>query len=142
MIYGLGTGDAAATPFKVRDASAGGTAKITVDFGTVNSIIPTMGSTGGDPLDADPAPELSSLVSGPVYLELTLYATDGTGYLKGDIQYAVIKNAASLPTPTATLARVLIATITVSGGNVTAISQAVTGSLGFLVCSGVQNFWQ
>lgn len=128
-------------PFRVTNASSDETAKVRVTFGTVNDVIPTMGSTSGDPLDADPAPTLE-VVTGVVYLELTLYATDGVDYSKGDVQYVVVKNAAAMPTYSAATPRRLLATITVIDGNVTAINQSVTGSLGFQVCAGSHNFWQ
>lgn len=128
-------------PFAVSNASSGGVAKVSVQFGTVNSIVPTMGGTSGDPLDANPAPTLN-VITGVVYLEVNLYASDGATWSKGDVETVVVKNAASLPTPTVTKARVLLATIVVTAGNVTDVNQAVTSSLGFLVCSGQQNFWQ
>jgi hypothetical protein len=119
-------------PFWVYDASTAIAAKVGVWFGQVNSVTPTIGGTA---LDNATPPVLSSLVSGVVYLKVLLN-TDGT------TASAEIHNAASLPAQTATEAYLTIATITVSGTNVTAINQSVTFSLGHERCGvSFQHFW-
>lgn len=119
-------------PFQVLDAStATPAAKVTIRFGQVNSITPTIGGTA---MDADPAPTLT-VISGVVYLACTLNGA-------GAITAAAIANAAAQPANDATHGYLTLATVTVASDAVTAINQAVTHSLQMRKCGVADmHFW-
>jgi hypothetical protein len=119
-------------PFKVLDASDDTpAAKVSVVFGQVNDVTPTM---DGHALDADPAPTLE-VISGVIYLKCTL---DGTGAVTG----VEVLNAAAKPADDATHAYITLATVTVASDAVTAINQSVTHSLRLRKCGVADmHFW-
>jgi len=118
-------------PFHVSNASGGGDAKVRVRFGQVNSLTPTIDEV---PLNAAEPPELE-VVTGVVYLRVELD-------VDGIATAATIANAAELPDDTATYAHITLATVTVAGGAVTAIHQAVTHSLMVRRCGVAEmHFW-
>jgi len=124
-------GRAFAHPFLVYDASSGGTPKVGVIFGQINSITPTIGGTA---LDNATPPELT-VATGVVYLRAEV---DGNGLVIA----VIVANAAALPANTSTYGYITLATVTASGTEVTAISQSVTHSLGHQKCgTTTHNFW-
>ncbi len=124
--------NAGSHPFKVINATSGGSPKVRVVFGQVNSITPTIGGTA---LDHSTPPKLTLTTSGVVYLIVNL---DGSG----NILTATVNNAASLPSAGALTGYLTLATVTISGGVVLAINQSVTHSLGHQKCgSTTHNFW-
>jgi hypothetical protein len=124
-------GGAFAHPFRVADATTGGTARVAVRFGQVNSITPTI---GGVALDYSTPPTLV-VISGVVYLRVNL---DGDGLITS----AIIGNAATLPAATSTEGYLTLATVTVAANAVASLAQSVTHSLGHQKCgSTVHNFW-
>lgn len=109
-------------PFKVRNASTGGVAKVRVRFGQVNNVTP------------DNVDTAITVATGDVYLDCTV---DGDGQVT-----AVTISNGTVPADTATHAYKVLATVTASGGNVTVINQSVTHSLGHQMCGeDVHNFW-
>jgi hypothetical protein len=120
-------GTATALKLQAVDASASGTAKVTVTFGQYNSVTPTIGGTA---LDAATPPQLTVTVSGVIYAEITM--TDST--TPSSISTVTIQNAASLPSATDTLGYQTIATVTILGGAVTALNNALAGSQSLLKC--------
>lgn len=118
----------ASYPFKVQKSA---TAKVRVIFGQVNSITPTIGGTA---LDAASPPELTITTSGVVYLECSI---DGSG----NVTAVAVKNASSLPSASSSKAYITLATVTYSGGAVTAISQAVTTSLQCAKCGATTYYF-
>ncbi|MBI5770851.1 MAG: hypothetical protein HZA93_23945 [Verrucomicrobia bacterium] len=122
-------GDATDHPFLVRRFAA---AKVTVVFGQVNSITPTIGGTA---IGTDPAPQLTIAASGVVYLDATLD-------VDGVVTAVAIATAAALPASTATHAYLTLATVTFASGAITALAQSVTHSLGHQKCGETtHNFW-
>lgn len=124
---------AAEHPFLVADVSTTdpAAAKVSVVFGQVNSITPTIGGTA---LDADPAPTLT-VITGVVYLRVNLD-------VDGLVTTAIVANAATLPANTATEGYLTLATVTVAANAITALNQAVTHALSVRRC-GVSDihFW-
>ncbi|WP_414664907.1 hypothetical protein [Horticoccus sp. 23ND18S-11] len=110
-------------PFLVTDATTETTAKVAVQFGQVNSITPTIGGTALD----DATPPVLTVASGIVYLAVVV---DGTGLITS----ASIHNDTTLPAADATHGYITLATVTVASSAVTAINQAVSGSLQHLMC--------
>jgi hypothetical protein len=109
----------------------GGVAAVTFEPGIIVSnglnISPTVG--GGSPMATEPRPQLTITVSGTIYLEATI---DGAG------QATAIdtKNAATTPASTTTLKRLTIATVTLSGSDVTITSRPVRESRTLYLCNG------
>lgn len=108
-------------PFRVRKASA---TQVIVVFGQVNSITPTI---SGVALNNSTAPKLTISTNGVVYLECSV---DGSG----NITAVAVKNAASLPSATSSYAYITLASIALSGGSISSISQSVTASLQCAKC--------
>ena len=127
-------GLAAAThPFRVTDASAGGTAKVRIQAGTVNNLMPTVPSEGDVSLAATPAP--TPTVTHPhIVLKVT---TDNTGAVTD----AVMQNLASVPADTSTAGYLLIATLTIAGGKVTQVQQFVSTSVQHIMCGTATHRW-
>lgn len=124
-------GSSAAHPFQVLGANTSTEPKISVVFGQVNSITPTI---GGYAIGTDDPPALR-VATGVVYLAVILNAN-------GAITSASIHNDATLPTADATHGYLTLAMVTVTSNAVTAISQSVTHSLGHQKCgSKTHNFW-
>jgi hypothetical protein len=113
-------------PFLVVDASteSPAAAKVTVIFGQVNSLTPTIATVA---LDTDPAPTLT-VITGVVYLKVNLDANAIATSVE-------VLNAASLPASTATEGYITLATLTVAANAITALDQSVTHSLQFLRCN-------
>lgn len=108
-------------PFQIVDASTSdpAAAKVTVVYGTVNNLVPTI---GGSPLNTDPAPVLS-VATGHVYLDCTIGETDGLATA------VAVANAADVPEDTSTHAYISIGHVTVVDGAVTLVNQGVQHSL-------------
>lgn len=133
VMLSAGTGgrgsSSAAHPFQVR--SAGTAAQVSVGFGQVNSITPTMG--GGYEVGSDDPPVLA-VATGVVYLAVILNDN-------GAITSASIHNDAKLPTADATHGYITLARVTVTKDAVV-VDQSVTHSLGHQKCgSKTHNFW-
>lgn len=117
-------------PFKVVDYASGGAARVTIQFGQVNSVTPTVGGTS---LATVPAPTLN-VSSGFVYLDCFL-DTDG------DVTSVTVQNAASVPASSFNHAYIALAAVTVSGSTVT-VFQSVTHSLQMRRCAVADmHFW-
>lgn len=119
---GSGSGD---HPFRVRDASADGTAKVRITAGTLNNIVPTIPALGVS-LDATPAP-----VATVTHPHILLKVTVDSGGVVTDVEVA---NLASVPADTATTCYLLIATITIDSGSVVAVQQYVSTSVQHIMC--------
>ncbi len=117
-------------PFRVTDASSEEDGpQVTIRFGQVNSITPTIDDT---PLDEIPAPKLA-VVSGVIYLKVT---TDE----EGAVEAVEIESDETLPVASETEGYLTLATVTVADGAVTAINQSVMHSLQCLFCGGKHIF--
>ena len=81
-----------------------------VEFGQVNNITPTI---GGIQLDNSPAPYLASVISGSIYLKVTI-----DNYY-GNITSAEILNNAIVPTNTTTNGYLVLASVNVNGSSIT-----------------------
>ena len=119
---------AASYPFKVQKS---GTATVRVIFGQVNSITPTIGGTA---LDAATPPNLTITTGGVVYLECTINGS-------GNVTAVAVKNASSLPAATSGYAYITLATVTYSGGAVTALAQSVTHSMQCAKCGATTYYF-
>lgn len=118
-------------PFKVINASSGGTAKVRVVFGQVNSVTPTI---GGIPLDYIPPPLLAVYFDTKIILDVTV---DGSG----NVTAVDVNFASPLPPPTSTHAYLTLASVAASGSNVTAINQSVTQSLQMAKCGATTYYF-
>lgn len=124
--------EAESHPFKVFDASTSApAAKVRVVYGQVNSITPTIDGTALD----DATPPMLTVVTGVIFLKVTFD-------LDGIVTAAIVGNAATLPSDDATHGHITLASVNVTDGVVTAISQSVTFSLACERC-GVSyiHFW-
>lgn len=130
---GRGGGSSENHPFRVINASTESAAKVSVVYGQVKNITPTM---GGTPLSSS-APPTMAVVSGTVYLDVTVDSSTGLP------TSVAVGNAAATPADTSTHAYLTLAAVTVVGSAVTAINQSVTHSLGFQRCGSgtLYNFW-
>jgi len=108
--------------FQVVDASSGGAAKVTVTFGQVNSITPTIGGTSiaaGTP----PTLAIGSGTARVVYLRFEIDPSDWSNV------GCIIAEASSLPADDNTYGYLTLAEVDASGSAVTAIRQSVLFSL-------------
>ena len=118
-------------PFLVSDVSTESVAKVSVQFGQVNSVTPTIGGTA---LDNATTPELT-VSTGVIYLKVEV---DEDGLIVA----ATIHNAASIPANDADFGHITLATLAVTGAAITALNQSVTHSLGHQKCgTTTHNFW-
>ncbi len=121
----------ASHPFQVLGANTSTEPKISVVFGQVNSLTPTV---GGYEIGTDDPPTLR-VATGVVYLAVILNAN-------GAITSTSIHNDASLPEADSTHGYITLARVTVTSNKVTALYQSVTHSLGHQKCgSKTHNFW-
>lgn len=134
---GGGSGGNITLKLQAIDATEGNTAKATVTFGQGNgTTTPTISTVALD----DPAtPKLTLTVSGVIYLKITMAdATTPT-----NLSTIEILNAASLPSPnTTTICYCTLATVTITGTagtdqKITALANALAGSLSVFRCGGI-----
>lgn len=105
-------------------------AKISVTYGQINNVTPTV---GGSSLRIFPAPTLT-VVSGVIYLEATV---DAAGVLTA----LEIKNADTVPEPTSTKGYLVLAEVTVTDGAITALNPACWNIFRMAKCGGTQYDW-
>lgn len=119
-------------PFKVTDATDATNGRVSVVFGQVNSVTPTIGGTA---LNAGPDPIVLANGTWVIYLKVTVDA-------EGLITAAIIDATYPLPANDETYGHLTLAIVTVAANAVTAIHQSVTHSLGHQKCGvEVHNFW-
>lgn len=125
------SGSSAAHPFQVLGANTSTEPKISVVFGQVNSITPTI---GGYEIGTDDPPTLR-VETGVVYLAVIFDVS-------GKVTSASIHNGAALPDDDVTHGYLTLARVTVTKNAVTDIRQSITHSLGVRRC-GVSDihFW-
>lgn len=108
-------------PFYILDASSGGNAKVSLIAGYVNNTMPTLGGTA---LDTLPRPTTGTLTNGTwnIYLAAT---TDSGGIVTA---VTVQGSTSAVPADGDTTANLLLGTVVVSGGVITAINSIRTGN--------------
>ena len=118
-------------PFQLVDVSEEGSPRIAIRYGTVNSIVPTLGGTPLSP-DVENGPFQGVSGNTSFWLRVNLNTTTQA------VTSAVIQN--SEPSTNKDTAAILIGSITYSGGEITAIANAVTASLSLASCGTTHVF--
>lgn len=127
---GLGGSDGGTHPFLLINASESGTAKVRVYSGLVNALDPV---ADGPFSTADSPAFLVTVTDGQtVYLDITLSYDSATG-VWSYTSYNVAAGA-SLPSATSTHAYILLGTVAVASGDVTAIAPGASGNIGHERC--------
>lgn len=119
---GAGGAPTSPDPFEPLNASVGDDKKVTVTFGIVNNIVPTIADT---PLDAEDAPTLSISGTRKIYLQ-----TNWTGDEPKSLESAEVKfTEGDVPEDTSERGHQLLSTISIDEGGAVTINKGVTHSL-------------